>query len=295
MGLRVPGGLPNSYFSQCLVGRSIEISVIRFLPQPTLELPLRGLYLEGGLPDDRAGPFVYGNFISSLDGRIAVAPPGGELGVPDAIANPRDWRLFQELALQADVVISTGRYLREVVEGKAQDLLTVYDDPDLADLAGWRKERGLSLHPPLAIVSASLRFPIPETLTSGERTVVVLTGGDADPARVIEIEAAGWPVIVAGEGKRVDGRRLVDCLAELGYRRVFSSAGPQVLHMLASAGVLDRLFLTFAGRVLAGKDFSTFVEGSLLDPPSDLTLATLYWDPYGLDGSGQLFASFDRT
>ena len=118
---------------------------------------------------------------------------------------------------------------------------------------------------------------------------------DRSVARVVEIEAAGWPVIVAGEGERVDGRRLVESLAELGYRRVFSSAGPQVLHMLASAGVLDRLFLTFAGRVLAGKDFSTFADGSLLDPPFNLTLATLYWDPHGLDGSGQLFASFDRT
>jgi hypothetical protein len=36
------------------------------------------------------------------------------------------------------------------------------------------------------------------------------------------------------------------------------------------------------------------VEGPLLEPAVDLALDRLYFDPYGLNGSGQLFASYDR-
>jgi len=46
--------------------------------------------------------------------------------VPRAIANERDWRLFQELSAQADIFLTSGRYLREWAKGQAQEIL-----PDL--------------------------------------------------------------------------------------------------------------------------------------------------------------------
>ncbi len=121
--------------------------VTRLYPQPSGQESLHGLYLSHdlrALADAMDRPFVYSDYVVSLDGRIAVphsTKPG--LTVPKAIANDRDWRLFQELAVQADVVITSGRYLRDYADGRAQEILRVYDDPRFADLKEWRLSRGL--------------------------------------------------------------------------------------------------------------------------------------------------------
>ena len=81
--------------------------------------------------------------------------------VPKDTANERDWRLFQELAAQADLIISSGRYLRDWADGRAQEILQT-DDPRFADLRQWRQDRGLSPQPDIAIISGSLNFPVPE-------------------------------------------------------------------------------------------------------------------------------------
>ena len=91
-------------------------SILQLYPLPVIEKKLEGLYLAHDLRqylsvDGQA--FVYANFIASVDGRIAIQHPSGEgLTVPKSTANERDWRLFQELAAQADIIISSGRYAR---------------------------------------------------------------------------------------------------------------------------------------------------------------------------------------
>ena len=84
-------------------------------------------------------------------------------------------------------------------------------------------------------------------------------------------------------------------MAELGYQTIFSATGPKVLHLLLAAGVLDRLYLTLANRLLGGQPFSTIVEGPLLVPPVGMTLSTAAFEPSGLDGLGQLFLSYDSA
>jgi len=274
-------------------------TVIRLYPQPSREAPLQGLYLDHDLRRHAEGlgrPFVYSNFVTSLDGRIAVpGPTGSGLIVPKQIANPRDWRLFQELAVQADVIISSGRYLRDYAEGHAQEILRAdADDPLFTGLREWRIERGLPPQPDIAVISASLDFPIPDALTVGGRRVLIFTIRQADPQRMRKLEAhAGVQLIVAGETS-VAGDRLVQAMAELGYRTIYSATGPKVLHLLLAASVLDRLYLTLAGRLLGGQPFSTIVEGPLLVPPAGMALSTAVFDPSGLDGLGQLFLSYDN-
>jgi riboflavin biosynthesis pyrimidine reductase len=272
----------------------MEDKILQLYPQPPQECKLQGLYLAHDLRQQRntgAATFIYANFITSLDGRIAVPrPSGGGLKVPETTANERDWRLFQELAAQADVIISSGRYLREWAAGRAQEILQV-DDPRFADLRAWRQQHNLRPQPDIAILSASLDFPIPDVLTAGGRQFLVFTPADPHPARVAEIEAHGGRVFVAGQ-QAVLGDRLAHILAQLGYRFVYSAAGPQILHLLAAGGVLDRLYLTFASRLLAGEPFASIAEGPLFDPPVDARLFSLYFDPLALDGLGQLFACY---
>jgi riboflavin biosynthesis pyrimidine reductase len=214
--------------------------------------------------------------------------------VPPATANPRDWRLYQELAAQADVILSSGRYLREWAKGRAQEILQV-DDPRLADLRAWRVQKGLPPQADIAVVSASLDFPIPPVLTAGGRKLVVVTAGRPDAERLRELrETHLAEVIVAGEGV-VSGAEMVSGLAGLGYRAVYSAAGPRVLHLLVSGGALDRLYLTQVNRLLGGVSFASILEGGLLEPPFDMRLHSLYLDPQGGAVAGQLFGAYERA
>ncbi len=267
--------------------------VVQLHPLPAETRPLSGLYLSQNLRQHDRETFVYSNFVTSLDGRIAIPHPDKPgMMVPPQTANMRDWRLFQELAVQADIIITSGRYLRDYADGRAQEILHVYDDPDFADLGEWRQEQGLSPQPDLAVISGSLNFPIPEVLTAHGRKVIIFTTAQVDRQRVRQMEAQAGRVVVAGE-ESVDGRSLVRQMAQLGYRIIYSATGPKVLHLLLAGGVLDRLYLTLANRILGGRPFASIVEGPLLEPAVDMTLHTLYYDAAGLDGLGQLFAAYN--
>ncbi|NJN44839.1 MAG: hypothetical protein HC806_09065 [Anaerolineae bacterium] len=184
--------------------------ILQLYPTPSKSLPLEGLYLNHNLrqfAEASGKPFVYTNFITSLDGRIAIPHPSKPgMTVPAAIANDRDWRLFQELAIQADVLITSGRYLRDYADGRAQEILRIYEDDQFSDLGAWRSARGLPPYPALAVISASLDFPIPTALA--ERTVFVFTTGDADPERVTTLERQAGKVFAVGQSS-VDGARMV--------------------------------------------------------------------------------------
>jgi riboflavin biosynthesis pyrimidine reductase len=271
--------------------------ITQLYPLPGHERPLKGTYLAHQLrqySQTSGRAFVYSNFITSLDGRIAIPHPTRDgLMVPRDTANDRDWRLFQELAAQADLIISTGRYLRDWADGRAQEILRV-DDPEFADLKAWRLEQGLSPQPDIAVISGSLHFPIPDVLTAGGRKVIVFTTTDPDPERVEEIEAKAGQVIVAGKNS-VAGDRMVDHMTELGYQTIYSAAGPKVLHLLLAGGVLDRLYLTYANRLLGGQSFASIVEGPLFEPTIDMKLYSVYFDPHAPDGLGQLFVTYHRA
>lgn len=272
-------------------------SIVRLYPAPSETSPLNGLYLRQNIRQQTAegGTFVYANFVTSMDGRIAVPhteKPG--LTVPKQVANARDWRLFQELAVQADVLITTGRYLRDYADGRAQEILQVYDDPAFADLREWRTEQGLPPQPDLAIISRSLRFPIPPALIEGGRSVVVVTTRSADPARIRELEAQIGRVVMAGDDG-VNGGQMVNALAGRGYRFIYSTAGPRVFHLLLDAGRLDRLYLTIVSRVLGSSPFSSIAEGHLLTPPAEFRLRSLYLDSHSEEGIEQLFTAYDRV
>ena len=270
------------------------MTVTQLFPK-TATFPLKNLYLNHSLrqiAQRQERPYIYANFVVSLDGRIAIPHPTKPgLKVPENIANERDWRLFQELAAQADLIISSGRYLRDWVDGRAQEILRV-DDPEFADLRDWRQIQGLKQQPDIAIISGSLDFPIPEVLTANGRRVIVFTTANPDPIRAAEIEAQAGKLYVAGENS-VSGKQMGQKMAELGYQTVYSAAGPRILHLLLADGVLDRLYLTQVGRLLGGSPFSSILEGALLKTAVDAQLHTVYHDPEALDGLGQLLLAYD--
>ena len=270
-------------------------NLVELYPHNGREHALQGLYLgqrlRESLPRDSEA-FVYANFITSLDGRIAIPHTSEGLTIPQVISNSRDWRLFQELAVQADILLSSGRYLRDYADGRAQEILRVYDDPGLSDLADWRHTQGLPPYPAIAIISASLDFPIPLELQKQGREIVIITTHIASQERKQALEDMDIQVLIAGEEK-VMGDSAVDVLREKGYRLIYSAAGPKVMHLLLEAGVLNRLYLTFAARMLGGTPFASILEGQLLSTPAEFNLRQLYLDPHTPGSGGQLFAAYD--
>lgn len=274
---------------------TVQEKIQQLYPLPIRELSLTGAYLAHDLRQFAISldqPYIYANFVTSVDGRIATPKPrGADLTVPKAIANDRDWRLFQELAAQADLIISSGRYLRDWADGQAQEILQT-DDPRYADLREWREAQGLKPLPDIAVISGSLDFDVPAVLTAEGRRAIFFTTATAPAERVRQLEAQSGRVIIAGE-RSVDGALLQQHLGELGYRIVYSAAGPRILYTLLRGQALNRLYVTYASRLLGGLPFSTLLEGPLLEPAVDLKMQTLYLDPAGLDSLGQLFVSYD--
>ncbi|MBI5040557.1 MAG: dihydrofolate reductase family protein [Gammaproteobacteria bacterium] len=270
--------------------------LLQLYPPPTIGLPLARLYLDHPLHRlvDDATPLVYSNFITSLDGRIALPRPGqASHGVPAAIGNARDWRLYQELAAQSDLLITSARYFRQFATGEAQDTLPVGNDERFADLRTWRLDQGLSAQPDIAVFSASLDIPHAALNIYRARRVHVLTGTDADPARMAALRAQGVEVHAAGGGTNAEGGPAIRVLQNLGYRRIYVIAGPSVFYTLVRAGVLQRLYLTLAHRILGGEDFDSLTWGSELHPAPQPRLRSLFYDAYAPDDAGQLLACYD--
>jgi riboflavin biosynthesis pyrimidine reductase len=271
--------------------------LLRLYPVPHAEVALCGLYLAHRLHalGRRGRAIVYTNFIASLDGRIALPDPRrGVYRVPKQVTNARDWRLFQELAAQADLLITSGRYLRDVGEGGAQAPLPLSTDRKYEELLRWRTTHGLPQQPAVAILSASLDFPLPRSLLAQRRPIVAFTGARADAARVRALERRGVRVQYAGSGARVEGRALMRIVTDMGFRSVYSVAGPEVLHTLLTADALDRLYLTQTHQLLAGDAYDTLLKGAPLHPPAEMHLLSAYYDPHAPAGAGQTLSTFER-
>lgn len=271
-------------------------SVNRLHPAPYEQVQLEGLYLDHRLHrrGQRGLPCVYSNFITSLDGRIAVGESGHTTHtVPAAITNPRDWRLYQELAGQADILITSGRFYRQSSIGEAQDILPVGSQPAFADIRRWRIEQGLQAQPDIAIMSGSLDIPLDALQPYRERRLIVVTGAGASGNKVQTLQDHGIEIIRAGAGRRVDGRLMVEHLVASGYRSLYAIAGPAVFGTLLQARVVDRLYLTLACTLLGGYVFDTLTRGEPLVPPQGMRLGSLYHDPLAPAGAGQLFAMFE--
>ncbi len=292
-------------------GQAVRIAILDALPTrslhtmttihrlypPTEEaFPVRGLYLqhrlhEKGIPGQ---PFVYTNFITSLDGRIAVANAAGTgTRVPPDVTNEHDWRLYQELAGQADLLVTSGRFFRQAAAGEAQDHLPVGREPSFADILEWRTAQGLDRQPDIAILSGSLDIPASALESYRDRRIIILTGDAAPPERRQRLAARGVEILTGGTAGQVDGRKMIDALGARGYRSIYSVAGPGVCHTLVAAGVLDRLYLTITHQLLSGEHYDTLISGNLLSPVRGLRLVSLYHDAGAPPGAGQWFCVFE--
>lgn len=272
----------------------MEISLERLYPTPALRVPLFGLYLGHDLraKGSRERPYLYSNFIASLDGRISQFDPrAGRPIPPRSTRHPDDWRLYLELAAQADAVVTSGRRMRELGNRTPPAFECV---PDLArgDLTEWRIAKGLPPHPACIVLSTALDIPIAALREHTHGDIVVLTGAQATEENINALRETGITVVRA-PGQRVEGGDLYRVIREREYSTVYSIGGPDVFATFIATGQLHRLYLTIALRLIAGEQFDTLLRNAL--PVETFALHELHFDPPREQLPALLLASLDRS
>ena len=268
--------------------------LLRLFPTPSETVPLRGLYLKENLHLRGAPgrPFVYANFLSSLDGRIALEDETGIPYLPKSLTTEDDFRLFLELHAQADCLVTHGGYLRALQEGRLGNILQVGVHELGFDLPAWRQAHGLDPQPAIVVASASLDFPIPESVKASGQRLMIATGQEADVDRAKDWEKLGYEVIRAGAGQEVNGGVLSRCLSERGFNTLYLIAGPLMLETMVREGQLAVLFQTISHQLLGGEAFRSMVPGPTLGNLGRVRMSSLYYDVDAGSGVGQWFAQF---
>jgi riboflavin biosynthesis pyrimidine reductase len=270
----------------------MQNNLLCLFPQFCENVSIEGLYLAHQIHKlgTAEAPFVYANFVSSLDGRIALGDIDQGLSyIPKHLITASDFRLFMELHAQADCLITHGEYMRALSEGRLGNILQIRDK----DLVEWRMNNGLKPQPAVVIASASLNFPFHDSLHEHQQTVYIATGKDADPDRIHYWQDQGHPILVTGEDQMVHGAALISELTRLGYKSIYLIAGPQMLDTVIREQQLSRLYLTITHQLIGGKDFRTLLTGSMLGSEGNLMLEALYYEPNSPSGSGQFFMQFN--
>ncbi len=270
----------------------MQKNLLRLYPQSDEKCVITGLYLAHQVHKlgSAGSPFVYANFLSSLDGRIALEDASQSTTyIPKHLITSADFRLFMELHAQADCLITHGGYMRALSEGRLGNILQIRDK----DLVEWRQDNGLKPQPTVIIASGSLNFPMHNSLQEHGQTVYIATGKNSDPDRIRYWQDLGYPILVTGEDRMVHGAPLIHELRGLGFKCIYLIAGPQMLDTVIREKQLSRLYLTITHQLIGGTDFRTLLTGSMLGVEGNLILKSLYYDPYSPTGSGQFFMQFD--
>lgn len=213
-------------------------------------------------------PWVMANMVMSVDGAYAVDGRSGGLG------SPGDRAVFHRLRGSADAIL--------VAAGTAR--AERYRRPQLDDAAVRRRRaNGLTDHPRLVIVSASLHLPDDLPLLQGPgEPPLVLHPGTADTRGVpdgVVLRAAGSAELDLPEalaGVRRDGVDLLLC-----------EGGPSLLGQLHREGLLDELFVTFSPNLVGGSCVGLLGAGAAVT--RQMSLHRL------LEEDGSLFATYRRA
>ena len=86
----------------------------------------------------------------------------------------------------------------------------------------------------------------------------------AEPRTIGSLSDDGVAMVQGRSGDDVSGKEIVEGLADLSYHTVFSSADPQIVHLLLDDNILDLMYITYVMRMLDGRSYATLNEGPVL-------------------------------
>lgn len=176
-------------------------------------------------------PFVTLKLAASLDGRIATAS-----GESRWITGEASRRHVHRLRAVHDAVLVGAE-------------TAIRDDPELTcRLRGGRD-------PLRVVVDGRLRLPTDAKLvrTAGTTPTLVFTARDAEPRRVASLRQAGVDVVLLPQRRGLLAwPRILDELGQRGVASVLVEGGSQVAAGLLTGGLVDRLNLFLAPKLIGG-------------------------------------------
>ena len=245
--------------------------------ESALPRKLRELY-DGDLHFRRspaARPFVFANFVSTLDGVVSFAIKGKSGGSTISGSNPGDRFIMGLLRASADAVIVGAGTLRDV--GKKSLWTPEYLYPDAKHLYDeYRVNTHKSQYPLLVVVSGSGQLELKRAIfrTPAIRTVVITTSAGRD-----ELMRRGAATLSSVEVHALNSSRgsiappaiLQLLLSKYGVKRLLHEGGPTLFGQFLEAEAVDELFLTLSPQIAGRKGDATrpaVVEGVEFVPGS---------------------------
>jgi riboflavin biosynthesis pyrimidine reductase len=205
-------------------------------------------------PPAAGRPYVFSNFIQTLDGKVQVLHRKREYW---PLGSRTDFRTLQEIRAHADALV----HGKNTVRGsQVLRVLAAEGVPELRRSLGRSGDFWyviVSGHPGEELLPHVA--PCPE----GVRVLLATT----DEARLPAALPAEVEVARCGAGL-VDPARVLAELDARGCERVCVEGGPTLMGPWYAADLVDELFLTLAPRVIGGGagETLTMVEGGLLPP-----------------------------
>lgn len=273
----------------------IHQGLLRLYPAPAPPAAPYELALEQDLIGTAKGdtPWIYGSFLMSLNGAMAVADATGAPHRTTTLSDPRDLLLLHGLMAQADCLITTSGYLRDLDCDRLGNLLQVRSTPGSRVLHDYRARHRARPHPDLLVLSRSLDFPLPRKHLEPEQNLRVLTCAQAPGERLRALREEGVDVQVCPDSEWIGADSITAALRDLGARTAYLFCGPQTCSVLLQAGHLRRLYLTWC-HLLQGGD-PVLNPGSRLPAQAAplLQLRELYQAEPAGELPGLWFAAFD--
>jgi riboflavin biosynthesis pyrimidine reductase len=215
----------------------------------------------GGLAFE--GPRVYANFVSTLDGVVAIpsVPRSNEL---ISMGSEGDKFVMGLLRALADVVLTGGGTV--AAWPRASWMPERAYPPAAPEFAELRRSLGKEERPEVAILTGSGAIdPAHPALEAG---ALVLTSEEG-AARLSGRLPGASQLVSLGDDRELDPAAVAAHLRERGHQHVLCEAGPHGFGSFVRAGVVDELFLTIspllAGRSRKGDRFG-LVEGAAFLP-----------------------------
>jgi riboflavin biosynthesis pyrimidine reductase len=185
-----------------------------------------------------AEPCLYANFVSTLDGVVAIPPmPGSNEFI--AGDNDADRFVMGLLRAFADVVLIGAGVLRASPRGTWRPE-KIYP-PATDDYAELRRRLGVPAAPEIAVLTGSGSIDPGHPLF--ETGAVVLTSAMGAQRLGSRLPSAS-SMVSLGAATTIAPDVVVDALHERGHRRILCEAGPHTFGALLGAGAVDDLFLT---------------------------------------------------
>jgi riboflavin biosynthesis pyrimidine reductase len=251
-------------------------------PASTLPASLAQLYGGGLLIPQHAGrdrPYVFANFVETIDGIVSYNAPGQKGGGVISGGNKQDQMVMGILRAEADAVIFGSGSLHE---DSGHIRIPAFIFPALAEeytalraLLGKRERLPMSV---IMTASGRLNLREPTFHTTDLRVLVATTARGYDYLMQQQVPISTEVRIIENSQETVSPRETLRLLArEYGVRMALYEGGPTLLTSFLIEHVVDELFLTLAPQ-LAGRSESTprlaLLEGHAFQP-QDAPWATL--------------------